>query len=219
MKAAVHTRYGEPDVVHVTDVARPVPADDEVLIRVHASTVNRTDCGMRSATPWITRFFSGWRGPKSQILGSEFAGVVEGVGHAVTEFSVGDRVFGVSAARYGAHAEYLCMKAGAAMATMPDNIPFEVAAAATDGAILAMTYLRRVDLRKGHRILIYGASGAIGSAGVQLAKLAGAHGSEAGRFVKAARDRSRCDQTSTRRRLVSTFTPGPCVLDTVILRR
>lgn len=100
-------------MIHVTDVARPVPADDEVLIRVHASTVNRTDCGMRSATPWITRFFSGWRGPKSQILGSEFAGVVEGVGHAVTEFSVGDRVFGVSAARYGAHAEYLCMKAGA----------------------------------------------------------------------------------------------------------
>ena len=175
MKAAVHTRYGSPDVVRVAQIESPAPADDEVLIRVHASTVNRTDCGMRSAEPWITRFFSGWRGPKQQTLGSEFAGIVDGVGQSVTEFAVGDRVFGVSAVRYGAHAEYLCMKASAAMATMPANTPFEVAAAATDGAILAMTYLRRVDLRAGQRILIYGASGSIGSAGVQLAKQSGAH--------------------------------------------
>ena len=130
---------------------------------------------MRSAKPWITRFFSGWRGPKNQTLGSEFAGVVEGVGAAVTEFSVGDRVFGVSAVRYGAHAEFMSMKASAAIATMPAGVAFDVAAAATDGATLAMTYLRRVDLHEGQRILIYGASGAIGSAGVQLAKASGAH--------------------------------------------
>ena len=175
MKAAVHTRYGAPDVVRFQQIDVPSPAEDEVLIRVHASTVNRTDCGMRTAKPWITRFFSGWRRPKHQTLGSEFAGVVEGVGSAVTDFAVGDRVFGVSALRYGAHAEYLCIKASAAIAKMPDGIPFDVAAASTDGAILAMTYLRRADLQPGQRILIYGASGAIGSAGVQLAKHAGAH--------------------------------------------
>ena len=175
MKAAVHTRYGAPDVVRIQQIDVPSPAEDEVLIRVHASTVNRTDCGMRTAKPWITRFFSGWRRPKHQTLGSEFAGVVEGVGSAVTDFAVGDRVFGVSALRYGAHAEYLCIKASAAIAKMPDGIPFDVAAASTDGAILAMTYLRRADLQPGQRILIYGASGAIGSAGVQLAKHAGAH--------------------------------------------
>lgn len=175
MKAAVHTRYGAPDVVRIQQIDVPSPAEDEVLIRVHASTVNRTDCGMRTAKPWITRFFSGWRRPKHQTLGSEFAGVVEGVGSAVTDFAVGDRVFGVSALRYGAHAEYLCIAASAAIAKMPDGIPFDVAAASTDGAILAMTYLRRVDLQPGQRILIYGASGAIGSAGVQLAKHAGAH--------------------------------------------
>ena len=175
MKAAVHTRYGAPDVVRIQQIDVPSPAEDEVLIRVHASTVNRTDCGMRTAKPWITRFFSGWRRPKHQTLGSEFAGVVEGVGSAVTDFAVGDRVFGVSALHYGAHAEYLCIKASAAIAKMPDGIPFDVAAASTDGAILAMTYLRRADLQPGQRILIYGASGAIGSAGVQLAKHAGAH--------------------------------------------
>ncbi len=175
MKAAVHTRYGAPDVVRIQQIDVPAPAEDEVLIRVHASTVNRTDCGMRTAKPWIARFFSGWRGPKHQTLGSEFAGVVEGVGSAVTDFAVGDRVFGVSALHYGAHAEYLCLKVSAAIAKMPDGIPFDVAAASTDGAILAMTYLCRVDLQPGQRILIYGASGAIGSAGVQLAKHAGAH--------------------------------------------
>lgn len=175
MKAAVHTRYGAPDVVRIQQIDVPAPAEDEVLIRVHASTVNRTDCGMRTAKPWIARFFSGWRRPKHQTLGSEFAGVVEGVGTAVTDFAVGDRVFGVSAQHYGAHAEFMCIKASAAVAMMPDGTPFDVAAASTDGAILAMTYLRRVDLQPGQRILIYGASGAIGSAGVQLAKHAGAH--------------------------------------------
>lgn len=175
MKSAVHTRYGAPDVVCIQEIDVPVPDDDEVLIRVHASTVNRTDCGMRTAKPWITRFFSGWRRPKHQTLGSEFSGVVEGVGNAVADFAIGDRVFGVSALHYGAHAEHMCIKATAAIATMPDGIPFDVAAASTDGAILAMTYLRRVDLQPGQRILIYGASGAIGSAGVQLAKHHGAH--------------------------------------------
>ncbi len=110
MKAAVHTRYGAPDVVSIQQIDVPVPAEDEVLIRVHASTVNRTDCGMRTAKPWIARFFSGWRRPKHQTLGSEFAGVVEGVGSAVTGFAVGDRVFGVSAQHYGAHAESCASK-------------------------------------------------------------------------------------------------------------
>lgn len=175
MKAAVHTRYGSPDVLRVEEVPPPSPADDEVLILVHASTVNRTDCGMRSAKPFITRFFSGWRRPKHQILGSEVAGVVEAVGASVTEFTVGDRVFGVNMADYGTNAEHVCMKERAPLATMPPTLTFDEAAAATDGAILAMTYLRRVGLHAGQRIVVYGASGAIGSAGVQLAKHYGAH--------------------------------------------
>lgn len=175
MKAAVHTRYGAPEVVQIKQIDAPIPADDELLIRVHAATVNRTDCGMRTAKPWITRFFSGWRRPKFHTLGSEFAGVVEEVGASVRGFAVSDRVFGVSAQRYGAHAELMPIKASAAFATIPDGIAFEVAAASTDGAILAMTYLQRVELQPGQRILIYGASGSIGSAGVQLAKHAGAH--------------------------------------------
>ncbi|MDO8364837.1 MAG: NAD(P)-dependent alcohol dehydrogenase [Actinomycetota bacterium] len=175
MKAAVHTRYGAPQVIRVQQAPRPTPAPDEALIRVHTSTVNRTDCGMRSAKPFITRFFAGLRRPKHQVLGSEVAGVIEAVGSAVTEFAVGDRVFGVNAVDYGSNAEYICMRQAAPLATMPANVTFQQAAAATDGAVLAMTYLRRVRLDDSHRILVYGASGAIGSAGVQLAKHYGAH--------------------------------------------
>jgi len=175
MKAAVHTSYGAPEVIHVIDVARPVPVDNEVLIRVHASTVNRTDCGMRSATPFITRLFSGWRRPKHQILGSEVAGIITAVGSSVTQFAVGDQVFGVNMADYGSNAEYVCMRESAALTTMPPGLAFDVAAAASDGAVLALTYLQRVGLHPGQRIVVYGASGSIGSAGVQLAKHFGAH--------------------------------------------
>jgi len=146
-----------------------------VLVKVRATTVNRTDCGFRSAEYFISRFYTGLLRPKRKILGSELAGEVEAVGGAVTEFSVGDRVFGVNVPGYGAHAEYVCMREAAPLAHMPAGSTFEDAAAVCDGAMLAIGLLRRAKLQPGQRILVYGASGAIGTAGVQLAKHLGAH--------------------------------------------
>jgi NADPH:quinone reductase-like Zn-dependent oxidoreductase len=175
MRAVVHDRFGGPEVLRVEEVERPVPTDDEVLVRVHATTVNRTDCGLRSAQPFIVRFFAGLRRPKHRVLGSEFAGEVAAVGAAVTELAVGDRVFGVNSAGLGAHAEYLCIREGAPITRMPDGLSFDDAAAAFDGAIIALSCLRKAGLRSGERIVVYGASGAIGTAAVQLAKHLGAH--------------------------------------------
>jgi len=169
MRAVVYKRYGDPDVLQLEEVERPTPKDDEVLVKIHATTVNRTDCGFRKASPFIVRFFSGLLRPKKRILGSELAGEVEAVGAAVTQFDVGDSVFGVRAGEFGAHAEFVCMREDAPLAEKPSNVTFEEAAVC-DGAILALTYLRRADLRQGQRILIYGASGSIGTAAVQLAK-------------------------------------------------
>jgi NADPH:quinone reductase-like Zn-dependent oxidoreductase len=172
MRAVVHDRYGAPDVLRLADVERPVPQEDEVLVKIHATTVNRSDCGWRSAKPFFIRFFTGLRRPKRKILGHELAGEVEAVGAAVTEFEVGDRVFGV---RSGTHAEFICVRESAALAHMPSGMTFEEAAPVCDGAILALTSLRRADIREGRRILVYGASGSIGTAAVQLAKYLGAH--------------------------------------------
>jgi NADPH:quinone reductase-like Zn-dependent oxidoreductase len=170
MRAVVYDRYGPPEVLRLEDVDRPVLKDDEVLVKVHASTVNRTDTGLRSAEYFISRFVTGLLRPKRNIPGTELAGVVEAVGPAVTEFKVGDHVFGVSASTAGAHAEFVSLPQGAPLAHKPTGMTFEEAAAVSDGVILALSYLRRVDLRKKRKVLVYGASGSIGTAGVQLAK-------------------------------------------------
>ncbi len=167
MRAVVHDRYGPPEVLGIEEVERPVPKEDEVLVRVHATTVTRTDCGLRGADPFFARVFTGLRRPKRRIPGLELAGVVEAVGAAVTEFEVGDEVFGV---RGGANAEYVCVREGGVLAHKPGGMTYEEAAAVCDGALLARTCLRPADLRKGRSIVIYGASGSIGTAAVQLAK-------------------------------------------------
>jgi NADPH:quinone reductase-like Zn-dependent oxidoreductase len=172
MRAVVYDKYGPPDVLRLADVDRPVPTEDEVLVRIHATTVSRSDCGWRSAKPFITRYFTGLLRPKRKILGMELAGEVEAVGAAVTEFKVGDRVFGVKG--WGTHAEFVCIRENAALAHMPAGVTFEEAAAVCDGVCTALSCLRRADLRKGQTILIYGATGSIGSAAVQLAKHLGA---------------------------------------------
>jgi NADPH:quinone reductase-like Zn-dependent oxidoreductase len=172
VRAVVHDRYGPPEVVRVEEVARPVPKDDEVLVRVHATTVTRTDCGWRGAEPFFSRFFTGLRRPKQRVLGMEFAGTVEAVGAAVADFAVGDQVFGVKG--FGAHAEYLCIPAGAALAHKPAAMSFAEAAAVCDGATIALTCLRAAGVRDGQSVLVYGASGSIGTAAVQLAKHLGA---------------------------------------------
>ena len=172
MRAVVHDRYGPPDVLRLEEVERPVPKDDEVLIRIRATTVNRTDCGLRSAEVFISRFITGIARPKRRILGGELAGQVEAVGAAVTEFEVGDEVFGVNG--YGAHAEFICLRESAPLAHKPAGTTFEEAAAVCDGASLALACLRKAGPLKGRRVLVYGASGSVGTAGVQLAKHFGA---------------------------------------------
>ena len=174
MRAVVYREYGSPDVLRVEEVERPLLNDDEVLVKVHATSVNRTDCGFRQPRPFIVRFFSGLLRPKKQILGTEFSGEVEAVGVAVTDFGVGDQVFGVRADDFGAHAEYVSVREAAPIAVKPADMDFGEAAAVCDGAILALTYLRRAGLAPGQKILIYGASGSIGTAGVQLARYFGA---------------------------------------------
>ena len=181
MRAVVYDRYGPPEVLRLADIAQPVPKDDEVLIKIHATTVNRLDCATREANvrsgpavSFLSRLVSGVSGPRQPILGSELAGVVEAVGPAVSEFAVGDAVFGLTGIRFGAHAEYTCMRESARLAHKPTGMSFEEAAAVCDGAMNALWCLRGGDLRKGQKVLVYGASGAIGTAGVQLAKHFGA---------------------------------------------
>jgi NADPH:quinone reductase-like Zn-dependent oxidoreductase len=174
MKAVVCDRYGPPEVLRLEDVERPVPRPDEVLIKIRATTVNRSDTETRAGTPPVARLLTGLRRPRHRILGSELAGVVEAAGPAVTEFTAGDDVFGVKAWTFGAHAEYVCMRESAALAHKPVGVGFEEAAAVCDGVILALMGLRPAEVRKGRSILVYGASGSIGTAAVQLSHYFGA---------------------------------------------
>ena len=183
MRAVVYDTYGPPDVLRLEDVPRPVPKEDEILIRIRDTTVTRADCATREANRQsgfalsaLSRVFFGIRRPKQPILGTEMAGEVEAVGTAVTEFAVGDHVFGTSGFKFGAHAEFICLRESALISHMPSGLSFEEAATICDGGLNALWCLRLADLhlRKGQRILIYGASGAIGTAGVQLSKSFGA---------------------------------------------
>lgn len=175
MKAAVYTRYGPPEVVRLTDVPTPVPKDQELLVKVYCSTVNRTDSGFRSAEYFVSRFWSGLFRPKYTILGCEFSGVIEGIGKGVRTFKVGDRIFGFNDQTFGGHGEYLIIAETAAIATMTPSMSFEEAAALTEGAHYALCNIRAAKVAAGQNVLVYGATGAIGSAAVQLLKSRGAH--------------------------------------------
>ena len=170
MKAIVYTTYGPPEVAQLMDVAKPIPNDDEILIKVYASTVNRTDAGFRSAQYFISRFWSGLLRPKTQILGCEFAGIIEEIGKDVSEFKKGDKVFGYNDKTFGGHAEYLTLAENDAITTLPKNVNFEEAAPITEGAHYALNDIRASKISSGQNALVYGATGAIGSAAVQLLK-------------------------------------------------
>jgi NADPH:quinone reductase-like Zn-dependent oxidoreductase len=173
MKAAVITRYGPPDVIKVIDVPKPMPASGQVLIRVHAATVNRTDCGLLRADPFFMRLFTGLFRPNRTILGLDFAGEVESIGPGAVSFKPGDRVFGMCPSRSnGAQAEYVSVPERT-IAAIPAGVRFDEAVVC-EGAFYANAVLKRIGLKPGQKILIYGASGAIGTAMVQLAKASGA---------------------------------------------
>jgi len=174
MKAALTTRYGPPEVVSISEVERPTPGSDELLIRVRATTVNRTDCSYRSGKPFVIKFFGGIRRPKTPILGTEFAGIVEAVGDDVTTFTPGDRVCGYCEGTFGAHAEYMTVGAGRLIGRIPPDRTFAEAAPSMEGSHYALAFLRPAQVKPGTAVLVYGATGAIGSAAVQLAKSLGA---------------------------------------------
>ena len=167
MRAAVRTRYGPPEVVRIGDVPAPQVGLDEVRVAVHVTTVNRTDCGTRAAKPFFIRAFTGIVRPRTMILGNEFAGVVESVGPRVTRFFVGDRVFGYSP-RFGAHSELVSVPADGPIAAVPAGWSFEDVAASTEGAHYALSIIRKAGIVAGQDVLVNGATGAIGSAAVQL---------------------------------------------------
>jgi NADPH:quinone reductase-like Zn-dependent oxidoreductase len=174
MRAIVNTKYGPPEVVKLMDVEKPEPNDNEVLIRVYATTVNRTDCGFRSAEYFVSRFFSGLFKPKFRTLGNEFAGQIEALGKEVTSFKTGDKVFGYNDIKFGAHAEYMVMAENGAITTMPAGLNYDEAAPITEGGHYALCDIRAAKVKSGQKVLINGATGAIGSAAVQLVKYFGA---------------------------------------------
>lgn len=173
MKAAIHTKYGPPEVVKIKEVPKPTPKNNEVLVQVYTSTVNRTDSGFRSAEYFISRFWSGLFRPTYQTLGCEFAGVVEAVGLGVTHFKKGDRVFGFDDATFGGHAEYLTISENKAVEIIPENLTFDQAAPLLEGAHYALCNINASKIKPGQKAMVYGATGAIGSAAVQILKYAG----------------------------------------------
>jgi NADPH:quinone reductase-like Zn-dependent oxidoreductase len=168
VRAAVRARYGGPEVIGFDDVPEPVPGRGEIVVRVHATTVNRSDCAYRSGHPWINRVFCGWPRPRVQVLGSEYAGVVVGTGEDVGSHVVGERVFGFVDGRPGAHAELVAVPADGLVASVPENWDLADAAPGMEGAHYAHAFLRVTTLSPGDRVLVHGATGGIGTALVQL---------------------------------------------------
>jgi NADPH:quinone reductase-like Zn-dependent oxidoreductase len=174
MRAVVQDRYGPPEVLRIAEVDKPVPGPGQVLIRVRASTVSQTDTHIRRAN-LLWRLLMGWSRPRPPIRGVDLAGVVEAVGADVREFKVGDEVFGMVGWREGAHAEYACLAETASIANKPSNLTFEEAGSICDGAMQGLACLRVGEVHQGSRVVVYGASGSLGTAAVQIAKHWGAH--------------------------------------------
>lgn len=179
MKAVICTKYGLPEVLQLKEVTKPKPKDNEVLIKIYATSVTASDCIIRGfklpITMWIpARLALGLTKPRKAILGLVLSGEIERIGNKVAQFNIGDKVFAHTLFRFGTYAEYTCVPESSAIARMPSNTSFEEAAAIPFGGTLALYYLKKANIQKGQKILIYGASGAIGTSAIQLAKYFGA---------------------------------------------
>jgi len=169
MKAITRTKYGHPKaVLQIRDIDQPIPKKNELLVRVMATTVNRTDCGILTGKPYLIRAFTGLLKPKDLVPGTDFAGVVEGIGKDVTDFQIGDRVFGLHDEGLSSQATYMTIRADKAVTQIPSNIDFKTAAASCEGAHYAFNFINKITLNEGDKVLVNGATGAIGSATVQL---------------------------------------------------
>ncbi len=173
MKASVYYKYGNSEVLEIREDEKPRPKADEMLVKVRATTVNRTDCAMLKAKPYIMRLLTGFFKPRNPILGTDFAGIIEEIGEEIKDFKIGDRVFGFSDLGLSSHAEYLCVSRKKAWAKIPENVSFEQAAASLEGAHYGINFINKVKIHHDQKVLIYGASGAIGSAMVQILKSLG----------------------------------------------
>ncbi len=175
MRAVIRTKYGSEEVLQITDVKKPTPSDNQILVRIHATTLNRTDCGVITGKPYMIRLFTGLFRPKQPITGTDFAGKIESIGKKVTKYNVGQHIWGFNDTGLPTHTEYIIIKETSNIEIIPNNVNYEETVSVTEGTHYAYNFINKVPIKAKNRVLVNGATGAIGSAAVQLLKNLNVH--------------------------------------------